>query len=104
MKRDIRRHLPENGMRRRATDAGKVLPLNDESVKTGSSRFNHELITGCSYLKALIVAMAQRQNRVGINGRAGADEEDGLQHIDYYVGGKSSLTEMFILLLPPLQQ
>ena len=82
MKRDVRRHLPENGMHRRPTDAGKVLPLNDASVKTGASRFNHELILGRSYFKEIIVAMAQRQSRVGINGRPRADEEDGVQHID----------------------
>jgi len=64
------------------TDAGKALPRNDVSVKTGAFRFNHEQVFGCPHLKNKIVSMTQRQTRVGINGRSRADEEDELQHID----------------------
>jgi len=82
MKRDLRRHLPENGMHRRPSNARTALPINDVSVKTGASRFNHELVLGRSYFKDKIVAMTKRQTRVSINGRPRADEGDGVQHID----------------------
>jgi len=82
MKRDIRRHLPENGMRRRPTDAGKAMPLNDVSVKNCASHFNHELILRRPYFKDKIVDMTQRQTRVGIAGQPHTDEDDGAQHID----------------------
>jgi putative transposase len=40
------------------------------------------MILGRSYFKDKIVAVTQRQTRVGINGRLRADEEDEVQHID----------------------
>ncbi len=70
-----KRHAPP------PTDAGKALPLNDVSVKTGGvlqPRNDPRVLIH----QGQIVAVIQRQTRVGINGRLRADEEDGVQHID----------------------
>ena len=77
----MRRHLPENGMHRRPTDAGKALPVNDVSVNTGGV-LQPRNDPRALILQGQIVAVTQRQTRVGINGRLRADEEDGGQHID----------------------
>jgi ankyrin repeat protein len=55
---------------------GKRCPFYDVSVKL-EAYFNHEMILGHSCFKDKIVAVTQRQTRVGINGWPRVDEEDG---------------------------